>query len=60
MYQTFARFEYSNLGGAPLLGLTKPVFKAHGISDAEAILGASKQIKNFVENKVIETISKHF
>ncbi len=60
MYQTFARFEYSDLGGAPLLGLTKPVFKAHGISDAEAILGASKQIKNFVENKVIETISKHF
>ncbi|NLD16049.1 MAG: phosphate acyltransferase PlsX [Tissierellia bacterium] len=58
LYKTFAHFQYSNLGGAPLLGLNKPVFKAHGISDAQAILGASKQLKNFVENEVIETMIK--
>lgn len=58
LYKTFAHFQYSNLGGAPLLGLNKPVFKAHGISDAQAILGASIQLKNFVENEVIETMIK--
>jgi glycerol-3-phosphate acyltransferase PlsX len=54
--KTFSHFQYANLGGAPLLGLNKPVFKAHGISDAEAILGASKQLKNFVENEVNKTM----
>lgn len=58
LYKTFSHFQYSNLGGAPLLGLNKPVFKAHGISDAEAILGASKQVKNYVENQVTETMTK--
>lgn len=56
IYGTFSRFQYSNLGGAPLLGLNKPLFKAHGISDAAAILGASEQIKNFVDNSVITTM----
>lgn len=30
-------FDASEHGGAPLLGLTKPVIKAHGNSDAKAI-----------------------
>lgn len=60
LYKTFATFDYSDLGGAPLLGLTKPVIKAHGISDAKAILGASKQAKLFVENQVIKKIEENF
>lgn len=60
LYGTFGRFDYSNLGGAPLLGLTKPVFKAHGISDSDAILGATNQIKKFIENDVINTLIENF
>lgn len=60
MYLTFSKFDYSTVGGAPLLGLNKPVFIAHGISKGEAILGASKQVKDFVENNVIETMKENF
>ncbi len=31
------RFDYREYGGAPLLGLKKPVVKAHGSSDSFAI-----------------------
>lgn len=57
---TFNKFNIDNLGGAPLLGLKKPVIKAHGISDAQAILGASKQAKLFVERDVINIIKNNF
>lgn len=57
---TFSKFDYSKLGGAPLLGLEKPVFKAHGISNYQAIFGATKQIKNFIDNEVIKTIKNNF
>lgn len=60
MYLTFSKFDYSAIGGAPLLGLNKPVFKAHGISKGEAILGASRQVKDFVEGNVIETMKENF
>lgn len=60
LFKTFSKFDYSNLGGAPLLGLEKPVFKAHGISDDKAILGATNQIKKFIEADVINTIKKYY
>ncbi|WP_139492877.1 phosphate acyltransferase PlsX [Brevibacillus dissolubilis] len=34
------RMDYAEYGGAPLLGLKRPVFKAHGSSDARAIKNA--------------------
>ena len=45
-------FDYSEYGGAPLLGLQKPVIKAHGSSDAKAFRNAIRQAKEFVEKNV--------
>lgn len=51
--------DYREYGGAPLLGLKKPVIKAHGSSDALAIKNAIKQAKTFSNNKVIEIIESN-
>jgi len=51
-----ASFDQSEYGGAPLLGVKKPVLKAHGSSDARAIRNAVRQAKNCVETKLIEEI----
>lgn len=51
------QMDYKTIGGAPLLGTAKPVFKAHGSSDAVAFLGAFRQAKRFVENKAIEEMA---
>ncbi len=45
-------FDASEHGGAPLLGLKKPVIKAHGSSDARAIFNAIKQAAKCVESDV--------
>jgi len=52
------RLDYSEYGGAPLLGVNGAVIKAHGSSDAKAIKNAIRQAKLFVENKVIEKIEE--
>lgn len=52
-----AQMDYKTIGGSPLLGTAKPVFKAHGSSDAVAFLGAFKQAKLFVENNAIEEMA---
>ncbi len=49
--------DYSDIGGAPLLGVKGPVIKAHGGSNARAIKNAIRQAKLCVENQVIEKIS---
>lgn len=51
-----SRLDYTEYGGAPLLGTRGVVIKAHGSSDAKAIKNAIKQAKIFVENNVIEKI----
>ena len=40
--------DYSRYGGVPLLGLEKPVFKAHGASNAEAVLSATEALVRMV------------
>ena len=50
-------FDYKKVGGAVLLGISKPVIKAHGSSNGEAFFHAVRQAKNCVEGKVCETIS---
>jgi glycerol-3-phosphate acyltransferase PlsX len=47
-----ARYDASEHGGAPILGIRKPVIKAHGSSDAKAIMNAIRQAKKFVEDDV--------
>ncbi|NLK43443.1 MAG: phosphate acyltransferase PlsX [Tissierellia bacterium] len=50
------RMDYREYGGAPLLGIKRPVVKAHGSSDAYAIKNGIKQLVKFVENDVIKVI----
>lgn len=50
--------DYKEIGGSPLLGTAKPVFKAHGSSDAKAFFGAFRQAKIFVENNAIEKMTQ--
>lgn len=50
-------FDYKKVGGAVLLGIAKPVIKAHGSSDGEAFFHAIRQAKNCVDGHVVETIT---
>ena len=52
-----ARFDSSEHGGAPLLGISKPVIKAHGSSDAKAIKNAVRQAIHCVETGITVDIS---
>ena len=51
------RFDTSEHGGAPLLGISKPVIKAHGSSDAKAIKNAVKQAIHFVKTGINDDIT---
>lgn len=52
------QMDYKTIGGSPLLGAAKPVFKAHGASDEKAFFGAFRQAKLFVENNAIERMTE--
>lgn len=52
-------FDPREYGGAPFLGLAKPVIKAHGSSDANAVKNAIRQASAYAETGVIDEISKH-
>lgn len=43
-------FDASEHGGSPILGISKPVIKAHGSSDANAIKNAIAQAVRFSDN----------
>ena len=51
-------FDYKKVGGAVLLGISRPVIKAHGSSDGEAFFHAVRQAKNCVDGKICETIAE--
>ena len=50
------RFDAKEYGGAPFLGIAKPVIKAHGNSDAKAIKNAIRQAIAYVKTDVIAEI----
>lgn len=50
------QFDYSEYGGAPLMGVKAPVIKAHGSSNSKAIKNAVKQAMNFYETGVVTQI----
>ena len=52
-----AKMDSTTRGGAPLLGIAKPVIKAHGNSNPVAFKNAIKQAKIFVETDINGTIS---
>ncbi len=51
------QFDASEYGGAPLLGIAKPVFKAHGSSDANAIMHAIMRAISFTKTGVNRDIA---
>ena len=46
--------DHNEYGGAPFLGVRKPVFKAHGSSKAITICNAIRLTREFVSSNVIE------
>ena len=52
------QMDYTEEGGAVLMGISKPVIKAHGSSDAKAFYNAIRQAKNCVDGEVVSTIVK--
>lgn len=50
------QFDYKEYGGAVMLGVKKPVVKAHGSADANTFKSAIKQAVWFLENDLIKEI----
>lgn len=51
------KFNYNAYGGAPILGASKPVFKAHGDSKAVTLKNAIKLSMDYVAGKAIDEIT---
>jgi glycerol-3-phosphate acyltransferase PlsX len=52
------RFDPTEHGGAPILGISKPVIKAHGSSNANAVKNAVRQAINYAATGVIVSIAR--
>ena len=53
------KMSSDEVGGTALLGISKPVIKAHGSSDAYAIRNAVRQSMQFIESGIIESITEN-
>lgn len=53
------QMDYKEVGGSALLGVKKPVIKAHGSSDATAFFNAVRQAKKCVETNVTGEIESY-
>ena len=51
--------DFSEIGGAPLLGVNGIVIIGHGISDGKAVMNGIRQAGDAVRQKVNETIAEH-
>ncbi|PKM62494.1 MAG: phosphate--acyl-ACP acyltransferase [Firmicutes bacterium HGW-Firmicutes-21] len=51
------QMDHKEYGGAPFLGISKPVIKAHGSSDDKGIYSAIRQAKLFYNSGIIEKMS---
>ncbi len=58
LYSLKSMMDSSEVGGALLLGVRKPVIKAHGNSNAKALKNAIKQAVLVTQNGVIENITE--
>lgn len=54
-----AQMDYRETGGSALMGVRKPVIKAHGSSDSKAFFNAIRQAKKCVDGKVIDSIGNY-
>ncbi|MCX7615325.1 MAG: phosphate acyltransferase PlsX [Clostridiales bacterium] len=51
--------DYKEVGGAPLLGISKPIIKAHGSSDAHSFKSAIKQAVLYANLDIIPNITNN-
>ena len=51
--------DVNEVGGTALVGISKPVIKAHGSSNAASIFAAIRQAKIFVESGIIADITEN-
>ena len=51
------KFDSSEHGGAPIIGVSKPVIKAHGSSNAKAFKNAIRQAAEYARSGMIEEMS---
>jgi len=49
--------DYAEVGGSVLLGVRKPVIKAHGSSDARALYNAIRQAARYAESNFIDNLN---
>ncbi|MEG2044472.1 MAG: phosphate acyltransferase PlsX [Clostridia bacterium] len=52
------KMDYNKQGGAPLMGISKPVIKAHGSAKADAFKIAIHQAASFSQSGAIDEIAK--
>ena len=52
------KYNYKEVGGAPLLGVKKPIFKAHGSSDSKAFMNAIYKCVDFAQSDIITEIER--
>lgn len=50
------QIDYNEFGGAPIIGISKPVFKAHGNSNAKTFKNAIRLTIDYVNGKVVDEI----
>ena len=53
------QMDYRETGGSVLLGVRKPVIKAHGSSDAYAFFNAIKQAQKCAEENITAAIAEY-
>lgn len=58
MKQMKKELDPNERGGAPILGISKPVIKAHGSSDAKAFKNAIRQAAEYASSGAIEEIAR--
>ncbi len=51
--------DVNEVGGTALLGISKPVIKAHGSSNAASFFAAIRQAKAFTESGIVEDIKEN-
>ncbi len=54
------KMDYSEVGGAVLLGVNGGVIKAHGSSNAKAFMNAILQAEKLIKSGMIDTITRYF
>lgn len=54
-----AKFNYKEYGGAPIIGVEKPIIKAHGNSDAKTFSKSIILAEKYTGLNVIDEIKKH-